>query len=293
MLRGAAFFGISLRDWSIFGIGVDRSTAVLVAFLEGKATPSQSPQITVIPKMLWWLPPNAAAHGLVVDKLMGWDVGAMAACFLLANILLVWLALRPHRTSRSPSSWRAELVPLSLLVIIYVAMAVTAEHLWARERFEGAAPEALHVEVVGEQFQWYFHYPGADAAYGTTQPLLVNAALGNPIGLDPVDDHGKDDIVASELVLPVNREIDLQLRSLDVIHGFFVPEMRLKQNAVPGATLHVHFTPIRQGTFPILCSQICGSAHARMQARMRVVSHDAYDAWLASRAPHHANGAVP
>lgn len=240
----------------------------------------------------WWMPPNAAAHGFAVDRLMRWDVGAMTVCFLAANILLVWLFLRPRRTSSShtparggtPSSWRAEFIPLGLLVILYIVMAVTAEHVWARERFEGAAPAALHVEVVGEQFQWYFHYPGTDAAYGASQPQLVNAALGNPIGLDPADDHGKDDIVASELVLPVDREVDLQLRSLDVIHGFFVPEMRLKQNAVPGATLHVHFTPVREGIFPILCSQVCGSGHARMQARMRVVSPAAYNAWLASRA---------
>ena len=117
-----------------------------------------------------------------------------------------------------------------------------------------------------------------------SRPQLINAALGNPIGLDPADQHGEDDIVASELVLPVNRELDLQLRSLDVIHGFFVPQMRLKQNAVPGATLHVHFTPIREGTYPILCSQLCGSGHARMQTHLRVVSPSDYEAWLASRA---------
>jgi cytochrome c oxidase subunit 2 len=289
MLRAGLFFASELpasglRDWSTFGIDVDRPAAVLVAFLKGKATPSQSPQITVIPKMLWWMPPNAAAHGMAVDRLMRWDVVAMAACFLLANILLVWLALRPRRKASAPSAWRAEFLPLAILLVVYIAMALTAEHLWARERFEGPAPDALRVEVVAQQFQWYFHYPGVDATYGTSQPQCVNAALGNPIGLDPADDHGKDDIVSSELVLPVNHEVDLQLRSLDVIHGFFVPQMRLKQNAVPGATLHIHFTPIREGVYPILCSQLCGSGHARMQAHLRVVSESAYKAWLAAHA---------
>jgi cytochrome c oxidase subunit II len=246
MLRGGAFFAFGLRDW--------------------------------------WMPPNAAAHGVAVDRLMRWDVGVMALCFLLAQIVLVWLFLRPRRKSSPPSTRRAEFAPLTLLIALYIVMAVTAEYLWAHERFEGPAPAALRVEVVAQQFQWYFHYPGSDAAYGTSQPQLVNAALGNPIGLDPADEHGKDDIVSSELVLPVNREVDLQLRSLDVIHGFFVPQMRLKQNAVPGDTLHVHFTPVREGTYPILCSQVCGSGHARMQAHMRVVSQSAYDAWLASRA---------
>ncbi len=147
----------------------------------------------------WWMPPNGAAHGIAIDRLMRWDIAAMTTCFLLANVLLVWLFLRPRREPSAPSTWRVELVPLGLLVVLYIVMAVTAEHLWARERFEGAAPAALHVEVVAQQFQWYFHYPGTDAAYGTSQPQLVNAALGNPIGLDPADQHGSDDIVASEL----------------------------------------------------------------------------------------------
>ncbi len=231
----------------------------------------------------WWMPPNAAAHGVAVDRLMRWDVAAMAACFLLAQVLLVWFLLRSRREARPPSVWHIELAPLMLITALYIGMAVTAEHVWARERFEGAAPTALRVEVVGQQFQWYFRYPGDDAAYGETRPQLVNAALGNPLGLDPADAHGKDDIVASELVLPANREVDLQLRALDVIHGFFVPQMRLKQNAVPGQTLHVHFTPVREGVYAILCSQVCGLGHARMQARLRVVSSSAYDAWLAER----------
>jgi cytochrome c oxidase subunit 2 len=237
-----------------------------------------------IPLRDWWMPPNAAAHGVAVDRLMRWDVAAMTTCFLLANLLLVWLFLRPRRKSSAPSPWRAEFIPLGLLIVLYIGMTATAEHVWARERFEGAAPAALRVEVVAQQFQWYFHYPGIDAAYGESRPQLINAALGNPIGLDPTDRHSKDDLVSSELVLPIDREVDLQLRSTDVIHGFFVPEMRLKQNAVPGVTSHVHFTPIREGTYPILCSQVCGSGHARMQAHMRVVSPTVYNAWLATRA---------
>jgi len=237
-----------------------------------------------IPLRDWWMPPNAAAHGVAVDRLMRWDVAAMSTCFLLANLLLVWLFLRPRRKSSAPSPWRAEFIPLGLLIVLYIGMTATAEHVWARERFEGAAPAALRVEVVAQQFQWYFHYPGIDAAYGESRPQLINAALGNPIGLDPTDRHSKDDLVSSELVLPIDREVDLQLRSTDVIHGFFVPEMRLKQNAVPGVTSHVHFTPIREGTYPILCSQVCGSGHARMQAHMRVVSPTVYNAWLATRA---------
>jgi cytochrome c oxidase subunit 2 len=233
-----------------------------------------------------WMPSNAAAHGIAVDRLMRWDVAAMAGCFVLAQVLLVWLLWRPRRQRSTPSSWRVELIPLGLLTLLYIAMAVTAEQVWASQRFEGPAPSALRVEVVGQQFQWYFHYPGADAAYGLSRPALVSAALANPLGLDPADEHSRDDIVASELVLPIDREVDLQLRALDVIHGFFIPQMRLKQNTVPGETLHVHFTPIATGIYPILCSQLCGSGHARMQAHLRVVSQRDYDAWLTAHAPH-------
>ena len=139
-------------------------------------------------------------------------------------------------------------------------MAITAQQLWAANRFEGSSPTAMQVEVVGVQFQWYFHYPGEDATFGSTKPQLVNAGAGNPLGLDPEDVQGNDDIVSSELVLPAGREVDLRLRAHDVIHGFFIPGMRLKQNAVPGLTLHVHFTPTTPGEYPILCTRSAASA---------------------------------
>jgi cytochrome c oxidase subunit 2 len=176
---------------------------------------------------------------------------------------------------------------------MYAAMAITAQHLWALDRFEGASPEAMQVEVVGQQFQWYFRYPGADARFGLTQPQLVNAAAGNPLGLDPADPAAKDDLVSSVLVLPAGREVDLRIRSLDVIHGFFIPAMRLKQNAVPGLVLHIHFTPIAAGTYPILCTQVCGLGHQRMQAQLRVLSAANYRQWLEQREQQHARESQP
>jgi len=175
-----------------------------------------------------------------------------------------------------------------MLCVMYAWMAITAQHLWAVNRYEGASPEAMQVEVVGQQFQWYFRYPGIDAKFGLTQPGLVNAAAGNPLGLDPRDPSGADDLVTSVLTLPAGREVDLHLRSLDVIHGFFIPAMRLKQNAVPGLVLHIHFTPAVTGTYPILCSQVCGLGHARMQAQLRVVSEHDYRDWIHAQEALHA-----
>src|SRR5262249_39394617 len=109
--------------------------------------------------------------------------------------------------------------------------------------------------------------------------------------LDRTDQHSIDDIVSSVLVLPVGREVDLDLRSNDVIHGFFVPGMRLKQNVVPGMEMHIHFSPSVPGDYPILCSQVCGSGHARMQAHLRVVSASDYQIWMTNHEPRPADGA--
>ena len=259
---------------------------------------------------VWWMPSNGALHGLAIDRLMWWNLAVLSALFLLAHILLIAALFRSRplkqrhsddqreeesrdrRRKVSDKLWKSELILLFALTLLYTWMAISAQRLWATIRYQGAAPQALQVEVTGEQFQWYFRYPGADAAFGLTRPELINAPAGNPLGLDRTDPHSTDDIVSSILVLPAGREVDLQLRSIDVIHGFFIPGMRLKQNAVPGMPMHVHFTPSIPGDYAILCSQVCGLGHARMQTHLRVVSNDEYLTWLASHAPKQTEGAT-
>lgn len=179
--------------------------------------------------------------------------------------------------------WLLEYLPLIGLALLFGFLALRAEELWANSRYTGADPAAMQLEVTGVQFAWYFRYPGRDAIFGVTKPALVAPGEGNPVGLDRTDPHGADDVVTNELVLPVGREVDLRLRAQDVIHGFFVPEMRLKQNAVPGETIHVHFTPSTPGTYAILCTQLCGLGHYRMSATLRVISDGEFAAWLASK----------
>jgi cytochrome c oxidase subunit II len=229
------------------------------------------------------MPPDGALHGLAFDQQMRWNLIAVVILFVLAHLLLVFTLFRRHSRHHQPRFWMAEWLPLCALCVLYIWMAVTAQHLWAINRFEGPSPTAMQVEVVGVQFQWYFRYPGQDATFGATKPELVDAGNGNPLGIDARDEQGNDDIVSSELVLPAGREVDLRLRAHDVIHGFFIPGMRLKQNAVPGLTLHVHFTPQTPGEYPILCTQVCGLGHGHMEANLRVVSETEFDAWLAQR----------
>ena len=230
-----------------------------------------------------WMPPNAAAHGRALDRQMAISLAAMIFIFILAQAIMLLAIMHPARKRASISWWN--IATFSGLTILFVVLSIHAERLWAANRFQGPAYDALQVEIVAQQFAWYFRYPGADARFGAVRPELVDAAGGNPLGLDSHDPAGHDDIVAAQLVLPVGREVNLRLRSLDVVHGFFIPAMRLKQNAVPGSTFDVHFTPTQTGTYGIVCSQVCGSGHYRMEAELRVVTPDEYATWLAQHEP--------
>jgi cytochrome c oxidase subunit 2 len=230
----------------------------------------------------WGLPFDASAHGPAVDHHLLLNLWIILGLAALAHLILL-LGLMARRRAEATTSWRVEYLPLAALAILFAFLTIRAERLWAAARYTGADPSALQVQIVGEQFVWYFRYPGADYTFGVTKPQLVDAGAGNPLGIDPADSHGTDDIVTSELVLPANRQVDLRINSLDVIHGFSVPEMRLKQNAVPGMTIHVHFTPKIPGTYAILCTQVCGMGHYRMNANLRVLPPNEFAAWLAAK----------
>jgi cytochrome c oxidase subunit 2 len=230
----------------------------------------------------WFLPADASAHGPALDHHLLLNLWIALALLALAHIILL-AGLFARRRTEATNLWRIEYLPLALLAVLFATLTIKAERLWAATRYTGASLTALQVEVTGVQFAWYFRYPGPDATFGITRPQLAAPAEGNPLGLDPTDPHSADDEVTSELVLPTNREVDLRLNAQDVIHGFSVPELRLKQNAVPGQTIHIHFTPTTPGTYAILCTQLCGLGHFRMNATLRILPPDQFALWLASK----------
>src|SRR5207245_7699066 len=142
-----------------------------------------------------------------------------------------------------------EIVWTVLTGVLFVGLNLMGSKIWAAERFEPAQASAVPVEVTGMQFAWYFRYPGPDGKFGITNPKLMDPSAGSEaaIGLDTSDPAAKDDVVTGTIYLPVNREVDLSLRAVDVIHSFFVPSLRLKQDAVPGLNIHMHFTPTHIG----------------------------------------------
>jgi cytochrome c oxidase subunit II len=238
-------------------------------------------QLASIAHLAWPLPPDASAHGPALDHHLLLNLWIALALLALAHLILL-LGLLARRHPAQKNLWRVEYLPLAALAILFAFLTIKAERLWAATRYTGASLTALQAEATGVQFAWYFRYPGPDATFGITRPQLVAPGEGNPLGLDSTDPHSADDEVTSELVLPTNREVDLRLNAQDVIHGFSIPELRLKQNAVPGQALHIHFTPTSPGTYAILCTQLCGLGHYRMNATLRILPPAEFAAWLAA-----------
>lgn len=231
----------------------------------------------------WHLPADAARHGPALDHHLLLNLWIALSLLALMHLMLLAGLLFRRRAPRPIHKFTLEYLPLLALVLLFAWLGLRAQHLWAEQRYTGADPAAMQVEVTGMQFVWYFRYPGHDAAFGHTSLALVDPAAGNPLGIDPRDPYGKDDLVSGQLVLPAGREVDLTLRAQDVIHGFAIPQMRLKQNAVPGQDTHIHFTPEIPGDYAILCTQVCGLGHYRMHAVLRVLPEAQFNTWLAQR----------
>jgi len=151
----------------------------------------------------------------------------------------------------------------------------------------------LEIHVTAEQFAWNIHYPGNDGVFGRRNVDLVTST--NPLGLDPNDPNGKDDIVTlNQLHVELNRPVLIRVTSKDVIHSFFLPVMRVKQDAIPGMEVPIHFTPVLTNNgqeWEIACAQLCGLGHYRMRGQLFVHNKADFEAWMKSAAP--ANPAVP
>ena len=237
----------------------------------------------------WWLPPNAAAHGGAIDSQFALTYIVMGGVFLAAQLglgLVVWRHRdRGQRAQYSHGHTGMELTWTALTAVLFIGLNLMGYQMWAQNRIHDPQPDAVNIEVTGVQFAWYFRYPGPDGKFGRTKVELQDASAGNEaaIGLDPSDAAGNDDVVTSTLVMPVDRQVNLILRAQDVIHNFFIPAMRVKQDAVPGLMVNMHFTPIKTGDFEATCAELCGLGHYKMRAMTRVFSQPEYAAWLQER----------
>ncbi len=237
----------------------------------------------------WWMLPVASAHGPAMDHWFNVTYIVVGIVFLAAQIGLGWVVWSSRdrgdgrKVTYSHGNTKLEVLWTVLTAIIFVGLNLTGSRIWAESRFQGAAPGAVQVEVTGLQFAWYFRYPGPDGKFAKTKAELVDASTGNAVGIDDTDPAAKDDLVGGTLVLPVNREAELTLRSQDVIHSLFIPAMRFKQDAVPGLMIKMQFTPTKTGDYEIACAELCGLGHYKMHGMLKVVSQQEFDAWIAQR----------
>lgn len=238
----------------------------------------------------WTFPLAASSHAHAIDQQYWVTLVVCGIIFFLAQMALGWVVFRYRDSAGSKAHYshgnnRMEMLWTVATAVLFFALNIMGQRVWADLRFQGAAPEALQIEVYGQQFVWNIRYPGPDGKFGRTDAAKMSDSSGNPLGLDEADPTGKDDVVVPTMAVPVNRPVQLTLRAKDVTHSFSVRELRIKQDAVPGMAIPIHFTPTQIGKFEVACAELCGLGHYKMRSLVEVLSEEDYQKWLQERAP--------
>jgi cytochrome c oxidase subunit II len=237
-----------------------------------------------------WMPALHSDRG-AIDTAIWWSLLVTGIVFILTNLLLAYFTWRYadapgakasywHDNPKLEISWTAVTAAI-LLVFLFNAL-----NLWGSLIDPKSIPaDAVTIEVVGQQFAWNFRYPGKDGQFGKTDVKLADAEMGNFLGTDPKDAATADDIVAPQnvLLLPEGKTVVLKIRSLDVIHSFFLPYHRVKQDAMPGLTIDTWFKPTKAGKYEIACAEHCGLGHYRMKGAVHVLSAADFQSATASQ----------
>jgi len=233
----------------------------------------------------WWLPP-LASNWKTMDDTLFITVVITGLFFVVISLFVAYTLWRfrhreGSRAAYEPDNHRLE---RRLIVITSVGIAaLLAPGLWVYADYVSPPSEAMTLEVLGQQWRWRFRFPGPDGQLGGSDARFVSGA--NPFGLDPSDTRGADDILVddNEVRLPLNRPVNVVLRSHDVLHDFYVPHFRSRMNIVPGQVSSFWFTPTKAGRYEALCAQLCGVGHPDMRGFVRVEEGAAFDTWLAAQ----------
>jgi cytochrome c oxidase subunit II len=215
-----------------------------------------------------WLPPDVSETGPAIDHLFKFILVLTGVVFIITELVLFYFLWRyDGRTSATPAKFTHgshtleicwTIVPAATLLFIAIYQMNTWAAAKMRRPTHDGQPMAFTVEVTGRQFEWRLRYPGEDGLLGT-----------------------KDDLFdVNELHVPLGEETLVSLKSQDVLHSFFLPNLRVKQDAVPGMKIPVWFRPVRDGTYDIVCAELCGWGHYKMKGRITIESRKAYDDYL-------------
>ena len=233
----------------------------------------------------WWWTPVASNWGGMDDTIIltFWVTGTVFIAVCLFTAYCVWrYRYQENRKSEyRPEDKKLEFHLTWLTTLGIIAMLAPGLVVW--HKYVNVPKDALNVEVVAYQWGWKYRLPGEDGVMGKTEIKFISSE--NPFGLNLDDPNGKDDLLVNEgdLHLQINKPVKFLLRSLDVLHNFYVPQFRGKMDMVPGLVTFYWLTPIRTGDFEVLCAEYCGTGHYAMRGRVFVDEEKKYHQWLAQQ----------
>ena len=211
-----------------------------------------------------WLPPNVSSYGYQVDQLF-WVIVWITGFFFflvqgaLLSFVLIYRAKPGKKAHYIHGNTLIEVVWTAIPAVILLVLTVASQKVWAEIRYPRFAPAtSLQIELLAEQFAWNVRYPGPDSQFNT-----------------------EDDVTTiNQLHLPVGVPVLVHVKSKDVIHSFFEPELRIKQDAVPGMNNQVWIEATQSGEFEIRCAELCGLGHYRMKGFVKTEPLIDFEAWL-------------
>lgn len=213
-----------------------------------------------------FLPKSVSTYGQQFDSLLGYITVVTLVLFFIAQFILLYMFIKYRKKPGAKAayldgvSWsqlKWIILPLILVVILDVTIDIRNVKLWNRVKVDVPEKE-YHVRITGQQFAWVFTYPGADGI------------------LDTSDDFK----VMNELHVPINKNVVFELDAKDVLHSFWVPTLRLKQDAVPGRNITGWFNATEVGEYEIACAEICGAGHSNMRSTLYVHTEEDLKVWL-------------
>jgi cytochrome c oxidase subunit 2 len=202
----------------------------------------------------------------------------IAVCLFMVYCVFKFSYKEGRKVEYKPEDNKLEII-LTVATTLGVA-ALLAPGLIVWNQYINTPPNAINIEVMAWQWNWQYRLPGEDEKLGTSNTLNINDE--NPFGINLDDPNGKDDILiqSSELHLKTNRPVKILLKSVDVLHNFYVPQFRAKMDAVPGLVTYYWFEPNKEGDYEVLCAEYCGVGHYGMRAKVVVDNEENYKKWL-------------
>jgi cytochrome c oxidase subunit 2 len=227
--------------------------------------------------MLDWLPPNVSTYGGEIDKFFYIIYYITAVVFfLVAGAMIFFLIKYRHQEGRRATythgNTTLEIVWTTATFVAMLILALVSKPLWGRIKQQVPMTQSMvTIQVTGKQFNWEVLYPGPDGEFDTP----ADSAAGT------LDDYQVD----NDVHVPVNTVVRVILKSKDVIHSFFVPQLRLKQDSVPGHTITAWFEATQPGNYEIPCAELCGFGHSGMLGHLYVDTPEQYEAWKNEKWP--------